>query len=97
MSDVKTVFHNNGDGFIIERKQDVEDILKSNIEDAKENKQDTLFGRRVASIPNIVVEQWLKEGINIYNMGHDPDVRRKVLLRLNSPEWKHLRTHNSRL
>ena len=81
----------------IERKQDVEGILKSNQEDQSVDQNPHAFGRRVASIPNIVIEQWMKEGLNIFDMHKDPSVRRKIMMKLNSPEWRHLRTHNSRL
>ncbi len=44
--------------------------------------------RRVASIPSVVQQMWMKEGINIYNRDHWPQVRKK----LNDPEWRYLRT-----
>lgn len=97
MSDVKTIFHGGDDNVTIERVQDVEGILQDNKEAYDEDQRRNAFGRRVASIPNIVIEQWMKEGINIFNMGSDPDVRKKVFMKLNSPDWRHLRTHNSRL
>ena len=98
MSDIKTKFHGHGDDAVtIERTQDVQSILESNVEAAKHQQDNKAFGRRVASIPNIVIEQWIKEGVNLFDMQKDPDVRKEVLKRLNSPEWRYLRTHNSRL
>lgn len=97
MSDVKTIFHGGDDDVTIERVQDVEGILEDNRRAYDESQKSSAFGRRVASIPNIVIEQWLKEGINVFNISTDPETRRKVFLKLNSPDWKHLRTHNSRL
>lgn len=97
MSDVKTIFHGGDDDVTIERVQDVEGILEENKRVYDEDQNRKAFGRRVASIPNIVIEQWMKEGINIFNMNSDPDVRKKIFMKLNSPDWKHLRTHNSRL
>lgn len=43
---------------------------------------------RAASIPNIVVEQWKREGIDVFNEDHWP----KVQAKLNSEEYKFLRT-----
>tara|TARA_R110002020_G_scaffold287099_1_gene502589 strand:- start:31060 stop:31365 length:306 start_codon:yes stop_codon:yes gene_type:complete len=101
MSEIKTVFHENRDGSMtFERKQDIGDILADNKELYKggdSQPEDLSMGRRVASIPLVVVEQWMKEGINIFDMGHDPDVKREVHKRLNSVDYRHLRTHNSRL
>jgi len=45
--------------------------------------------RRVASIPNIVLEKWLKEeGIKYW----DPADTHKLAAKLDDPEWKFLRT-----
>jgi hypothetical protein len=97
MSDIKTIFTGKGDDLNIERIQDVEPILQVNKRLANESQNSKSNFRRVANIPNMIIEQWMKEGINIFDMGHDPDVRKKVMQRLNSPDWKKLRTHNSRL
>lgn len=43
---------------------------------------------KVASIPNIVVEQWKKEGIDLFKDEDWPKVKAK----LNDPEFKWLRT-----
>lgn len=99
MSEVKTIWHPDKEGGVtIQRTQDVSGILESNRamhNDSEQNSKSAF--RRVANIPNSVIEQWMKEGINFFDMGKDPDVRKAVLRKLNSPEWKYLRTHNSRL
>ena len=99
MSELVTKTHLNRDGTItFERVQDMNGILKSNQIELINGEQDRkAMMRKVATIPNIIIEKWMKEGINIYNMGHDPDVRKKVLQRLNSFDYRSLRTHNSRL
>lgn len=99
MSEIKTTAVDNRDGTIsFNREQDVEGILQQNKEERNHYTQDKGSAiRKVASIPNIVIEQWLREGINIMNMGRCPDTRRKVLQKLNSPEFRYLRTHNSRI
>lgn len=48
---------------------------------------------KVASIPNWVVEQWMREGINIFKDEDWPKVRAK----LNDPEYKFLRTSPGRV
>lgn len=79
------------DGKAIERHtQDVEPILDQNkrLATADDGYSPSRDMRRVASIPNIVVLQWLAEGVDIF----DPNDRAEVKRRLNSPEWAHLRT-----
>jgi hypothetical protein len=54
--------------------------------------------RRAASIPYIVGLQWLnEEGWWFMDAGHDPDVARKLAAKLNSNEWRHLRTADGQL
>lgn len=45
---------------------------------------------KAASIPVIVIEQWLKEGIDVHDKNDWPEVRK----RLNSSDWRHLRVGN---
>lgn len=49
--------------------------------------------QRVASIPNLIVEQWMKAGINIF----DEDDWPKIAAMLDSPEYLWLRTAPGRL
>jgi hypothetical protein len=51
--------------------------------------------RKVASIPNIVAEQWMKEGINIFDPS--PETQKKVAAKLNSNEYAYLRTYPGRV
>jgi hypothetical protein len=47
--------------------------------------------RRVARIPNAVIELWkIKYGVNVFNKDHAPAVKRL----LNDPDWRFLRTAN---
>lgn len=48
---------------------------------------------KVASIPNIVVEQWKKEGVDVFK---DEDWE-KVRAKLNDPDFKWLRTSPGRV
>lgn len=51
--------------------------------------------RKVAEIPNIVAEQWFKEGINIFSP--DPAMQKRVREKLDSNEYQHLRTYPGQL
>lgn len=80
---------------VLHRCQDVEPILEHNkalVQDGDGYSPDRTF-RRVASIPNVIVEQWMREGINIFRKEDWPKVQR----RLNDREWSHLRTAPGRL
>lgn len=80
----------------IESVQNVEPIIERN--KALANTEHGAIGRKqswwhAASIPNVVIAQWLKEGVNFYNKEHWPAVKRK----LNSPEYRYLRTGSGKL
>lgn len=84
------------DRFTLKKTQDVEPILKFN--KMLQGDKSLTRGkdlRRVAKIPMIVIEQWLKEGIDIFSQ--DPEMKRKVKARLNDPNYQFLRTDLSRL
>lgn len=79
----------------VEEIQDVEPILESNKRSANDR------GKRitseicnpVASIPNGVMLKWLREeGWWVYDADKDPDVQKKLNAKLNSNEWRYLRT-----
>jgi len=48
---------------------------------------------KVASVPNWVVEQWMREGINIFKDEDWPKIKAK----LNDPDYKFLRTSPGRV
>jgi hypothetical protein len=51
--------------------------------------------RKVASIPMIVIEQWMREGVNIFDPS--PEMQKKIAAKLNSNEYAHLRTFPGRI
>ena len=80
---------------VIQRVQDVEPILEANKAmfsegDGYSPSRDI---KRVASIPMIVIEQWMKEGINIF----DKNCREAVKRKLNDPANLFLRTAPGRV
>lgn len=80
---------------VVRRTQDVEPILEANKREYNEAASWRPYAgtsmRKVASIPNVVAEQWLREGVNVFS--REPEQLRKVAQKLNSNEWRHLRTH----
>ena len=97
-SDLTTHMRYEQGKLVVRRTQDVEGYLEQNKRErnavsdwrpyASGKKDKTL--RKVASIPNIVAEQWLREGVNVFS--NDPEQRRKVRQKLNSNEYQYLRT-----
>lgn len=83
---------------VVYREQDIQPILDANARAmAQANSwRPYASGRKdvpiryVGEIPLIVVEVWLKEGINA--LSNDPDQVRAVNKKLNSAEFKYLRT-----
>lgn len=90
---IETQYHYDADGdkLIINRVQDIEPILKFNkiLQGDKSLTRSKEF-RRVAKIPMVVIEQWLKEGIDIFSQ--DPEMKKKVKRRLNDSSYSYLRT-----
>lgn len=91
---------------IIARTQLVQDILDNNTELANSN--DRSWRKRddrqmlFASIPNIVIEQWLAEGINVWaaktdRQGRPNEMLKRVLRKLEDPEWRRLKTTSMRM
>lgn len=87
------IYHDDADDrTIVERVQDCDSIVRH----AKRTEAD--FSRstylrsdmvRVATVPNVVLEHWMKKyGIDPAN----PDDNKKILKLLNDPDWKYLKT-----
>lgn len=85
------------DDFLIRREADVEPIIQLNKQlynDGTGGYGPTREWRRAATIPNIILEKWLKEdGIRYW----DPEDTPKLMAKLDDPEWRHLRTAPGRL
>lgn len=99
MSDVKmrAVLDAAEDKLHISHEQDVSDILASNRASASAKDKHARWNdfERVASIPAVVVMEWMKEGINV--MAPNADDKRRIKAKLNSPEYAYLRTRGGRL
>jgi hypothetical protein len=89
MNDVVTEQKREQGLIVVKRWQDVRPYLDANKTRANNFTRSRKANMRlVAEIPNIVVEQWLKLGVNVY----DRNDAKKVQQLLNSNEYKWLRT-----
>lgn len=80
--------------------QDVAPILERNKAMATHNDgySQTRELRRVASIPYAIGLKWMnEEGWWFMDAGHDPDVARKLAAKLNSSDYRYLRTAEGRV
>ena len=98
-SDMQTKLYVDNQGLIqYERTQNVDNILDYNKHEINtDSSAKTKFARKTASVPNIVIEQWMKEGINPFLYGVCPETTKRIKQKLNDRENLHLRTHNSRM
>lgn len=83
-------FDNDDDSMIVRRMQNVTPYLERNHylrEHANlwRGEDDTFW--HVASIPNVIMEQWLREGIDIWTDRDWPKIQRKL-----NGEFKYLKT-----
>lgn len=78
-----------------ERTQDVQPFLEQNrrLQNDGDGYSQSRELRRIASIPNIVVEQWMQQGVNIFDEADWP----KIAALLDSPEYAYLRTAPGRI
>ncbi len=90
-----TTFEESADSFTLTRHQDTQPILEQNAIERNANanaKSDGPFGRKVASIPLVVWQEWMKQTNG--DIQKDPLLLAKYL---NDHANKKLRTHNSRV
>lgn len=85
------------DELTVVHRHDVEPILELNkilYNDGTGGYGPTREWRRIASIPNIILEKWLKEeGIRYW----DSEDTHKLAAKLDDPEWRYLRTAPGRV
>jgi hypothetical protein len=88
-SDIKTAISTRQGQVVIKRTQDYAPYLDENKRElAAFQARRNAPRRKVAEIPNIIVEQWMKQGVNIFDRNH----AKKVQELLNSNEYQFLRT-----
>lgn len=100
LSDVRTEIRAHNGELVVKRTQDVEGYLEQNrrefnaAPDTRVSRNRSNL-RKVASIPMIVAEQWIREGINIFDPS--PEVQKRITAKLNSNEYRYLRTAPGRI
>lgn len=75
----------------IQRQVDVQPIIDANkrLYNEGDGFNKARDGRRIATIPSIVVDKWKRElGVDVFNKDHEKAVKRL----LNDPDWRYLRT-----
>lgn len=90
-----TTFEESADTFTLTRYQDAQPILENNARERNSNANANAngpLGRKVASIPLVVWQEWMKETNG--DIQKDPTLLAKYL---NDPDNAFLRTHNSRI
>lgn len=99
MSELKShIVHDEmEDKLHVAHTQDIAPIIARNIARSNEIDKHAKYGEMesVASIPMVVVVQWMKEGINVMNPTYEDT--KKIKQRLNSPEYAYLRTRGGRI
>lgn len=89
---VRTAIQCRNGELVVKRTQDTDPIIDHN----KARQADGVGGwkrnfkatrRYVAEIPNIVIEQWLREGFNIFQVSE-----RELRAKLDHPDWAYLKT-----
>lgn len=89
MSEIRETWKREQGKIVICRSQDFAGYLDRNRrEKAAFQRRRNTTRRKIAEIPLIVVEQWLKMGVNIF----DKNDNKKVQQLLNSNEYEGLRT-----
>ena len=85
------------DKMVVNHVQDVEPLLEANkaeyLQDHGRYESDAV--NKVASIPLVIVHQWMQEGLNIFD--NSPETQKKLMQKLNSMEFRDLRTRPGKL
>jgi len=88
-----TYYWDDVEGMTIKHSYDVTDIIESNKRRANASVGQR-FGNQMfhhyGEMPNVVIEQWAKDGYDIFSQ--DPDMLKRCQRRLHDPEWRYLRT-----
>lgn len=88
-----TGLHADGEILTVSSLQDVEPILEANKRAYNTPPVKGDF-HMAARIPNVIAEKWMREeGLSIFNRDHWPAIAAK----LDSPEYRYLRTQPGRL
>lgn len=99
LGEVRTEISSQNGVLTINRVQDVQPILDANKAELADAPSWRPYAgsslRKVASIPNVLAEKWLREeGLDVIGpAANTPEMRRRLAQKLNSNEFQHLRTY----
>lgn len=86
------------EGLHFRRSQDATHILEANKQAQVHGQSpDLRFGRKFASVPEVILEKWIEEGVDYRRLNKDPEMRKKFKAKLSSPEFRLFRTHTNSL
>lgn len=91
----RRIFGDDDGNLTVEASQDLTALLDRNKAAANDRGKciTSDYSNPVATIPPVVALMWLEqEGWWVFDAGKDPDVERKLNQKLNSSDWRHLRT-----
>ncbi len=94
MDDLKIIKDFTDNQLIFHRSQDLSGNLKDCLDMRNSPQKDLSFGRKIASIPTIVLDQWIKEGVDYRKINKDPEMKKKFYAKLKSREWSAFRTYD---
>ncbi|RLD66336.1 MAG: hypothetical protein DRI98_13650 [Bacteroidetes bacterium] len=81
---------------IFKSSEDVGSVIDANKAEFNQG-IDLSFGRKYASVPTIVLDAWIREGVDYRKIGKDPEMAKKFRAKLADPEWRAFRTHSGNL
>lgn len=84
-------WRDNDEGGEVVSLQDVAPIIEQNraAYDANDGYTADRSMRRVAYIPQVIIQKWLNEdGLDVWN----PEHKQRLMRKLNDPDWRYLRT-----
>jgi hypothetical protein len=103
VSDITTQMKGQDGKLVVYREQDVEPYLEANAKAYNDAPSWRPYAsgtadrpmRHVASVPMVVIEQWMKEGVNVFDPS--PEMQKKIAAKLNDYTNRKLRTYPGRV
>ena len=94
-TDISTAIKCRNGELVVKRTQDTTPYLDENTRELNSHGDWRPYSgkgnlKKIAEIPNIVIEQWIKEGVNIFDP--DPAMQRAFRRKLDDYTYKKLRT-----
>jgi hypothetical protein len=84
-------------GLVFRRTQDATHILEGNKESQIYGQDSLRWGKRFASVPEVILEKWIEEGIDYRLINKCEKTRKAFYAKLQDPEFRALRTHTGSL